>query len=238
MKTSLTIVSLLAGAAGVYSQGLVQWEAYSAGGGSTLPISVEVYSPQTSGPPLQYGNGPGDIPRGTTIYTGVPLGGSATGPASPTDYANGNLWSIALYAAPGDGDDASALTPVAGATETFATMPNDAGQWTVPATSAIIPGTGIGGPATLQLYVWYNGGPANLTYAEALAAGDPTAVSPLLDFASTGALPAAPPTLASGGMTSFNIASVPEPGTIALVMIGAYSFLLHRRKPSSLLRVV
>jgi len=229
MKKSLTIVTLLAGAVGAYSQGLVQWEAYSAGGGSTLPVSVEVYAPSPSAPGTQvYGNGANDVPAGTQTYTGALIGGSGTGATSPTDYANGNLWSVQLYGNGGSGDAASTLVAVPGATETFATSAGDAGEWNAPASSASIPNSTAGGPVTVQLDVWYNGG-GTLTYAQAAAAGDPVGVSPIMTLTS-GAPPATPPTLAGGGLTSFSLMQTPEPSTIALGIIGASSFLLRRRK--------
>jgi hypothetical protein len=227
MKKSLTIVSLLAGAVGVYAQGTVQWQAYYPG-----KISIEVYGPQPTSPTIQtYGNSAYDIPAGGTTYDqSTYLGGAATGATSPSDYANGNLWSIQLYAGATSGLTASQLDPVAGATSTFATSAADAGEWNGGSTVAIPSSTGgSAGSATVQLYVWYNGG-GTLTYAQALNAGDPVGVSQLLSIVGLGggSPPATAPTIA--GMTSFSLAVTPEPSTIALGVIGASAFLLRLRR--------
>jgi hypothetical protein len=104
MKKSTTLLALLAGAVGAYAQGTIIWGDYIGNFGIT------VYSPQIATPTVeQMGNTSydlssqgynGNTPGANTVYTGTPLGGSATG-TGPTAYENGNLWTIALYAAPG-----------------------------------------------------------------------------------------------------------------------------------------
>jgi hypothetical protein len=94
----------LAGAMSGYSQGQVWWGDYL-----NQDFQITIWSPQefylTGNSPGNFGTGltptGPDIPAGTqTGYTGVPLGGSSTGVISFTDFADGKLWSVQLYAGP------------------------------------------------------------------------------------------------------------------------------------------
>jgi hypothetical protein len=225
MQKSLTVITLLAGAVGVYAQGQLNWSDYVNAGADSFDITV--WSPQVATPGTQlFGDGPSDVPAGTqTGYTGTPLGGSAVG-SGPTGYGNGNNYSIALYAANGAGQPASALTAVTGASTTFSAS-GYAGSWDsaggVVVTVGQVP---VGGTGTFQLQAWYNGG-GTLTYAQAVAAGDPAGSSALTDI-TLGSAIAAPVSL--NPITSFSITSVPEPSTIALGVIGASTFLMRLRR--------
>jgi hypothetical protein len=242
MKKALTVVSLLAGAVTAYSQGQVYIGDYF-----NTDFQVTVWSPQLDGSttltgnsPSSFGNGSttgGDIPAGTqTGYTGVPLGGSATGATAPNDYANGTLWSVELYAAPGAGADPSTLTGVSGTTSTmYTSSPGQAGLWTGTQT-ATISGVAVSGQATLQIRAWYNGGGTFTTYESALAAAMPAGQSTTGSEA-LGGNQITPPDLpgpgnpgVTGGITSFSVAGVPEPSTIALGLVGASAFLMRLRK--------
>ena len=143
---------------------------------------------------------------------------------------NGNDWSVQLYAAPGLNDPETALSPVAGSIVTLGTTPATAGIW---ASSAIatIPGTtgGAAGTATLQLYAWYNDGGQIASYSAAIADGVPTARSAVADITGLGG--GSPPATASSLPESLgNISFAPEPGTIALGVMGASAFLLRLRR--------
>jgi len=240
MKKVLTVVSLLAGAVTAYSQGEVYIGDYF-----NTDFQITVWSPQLDGSTLtgnssaSFGNGPttgGDIPAGTQNgYTGTPLGGSATGATAANDYANGNLWSVELYAAPGAGDAASTLTGVGGTTSTLYTTPGQAGLWTGTQT-AVISGAAVSSQATLQIRAWYNGAGTFTTYESALGVvptGQSTTGSEAL-----GGNQITPPDLpgpgnpgVTGGITSFNVvAPTPEPSTIALGLVGASAFLMRLRK--------
>jgi len=231
MKKALTVVSLLAGAVTAYSQGQVYIGDYF-----NTDFQVTVWSPQVGSPGTsQTGNGTTDIPAGTQTYTGTPLGGSASGATSPSDYANGNLWSVELYAAPGAGDAASSLTGVAGTTSTLYTTAGNAGLWTGTQT-ATIPGAAVSSQATLQIRAWYNGGGTFTTYESAVAASMPAGQSTTGSEA-LGGNQITPPDLpgpgnpgVTGGITSFSLISIPEPSTIALGVIGASAFLMRLRR--------
>jgi hypothetical protein len=240
MKKALTVVSLLAGAVTAYSQGQVYIGDYF-----NTDFQVTVWSPQLDGSSINgnssanFGNGTttgGDIPAGTQNgYTGTPLGGSATGASAPTDYANGNLWSVELYAAPGAGDDPTTLTGVGGTTSTMYTSSGQAGLWTGTQT-ATVSGVAVSGQATLQIRAWYNGAGTFTTYESALAAGMPAGQSTTGSEA-LGGNQITPPDLpgpgnpgVEGGITSFNVSAVPEPSTIALGLVGASAFLMRLRK--------
>jgi len=166
MKKALAAITLLAGAVSGYSQGQVYWGDYF-----NTDFQITIWSPQPFfGPDEVQGNSPGnfgtgllptgpDIPAGTqTGYRGVPLGGSSTGAVSEDDYANGNLWSVQLYAAPGVNVPANLLQPVSGAIANMYTSEANQGLYDVTRNGvATIPGVAGGSPATLQLRAWYNG---------------------------------------------------------------------------------
>jgi hypothetical protein len=251
MKKTLVTLTLLAGAVSGYSQGQVYLGDYL-----RSDFQITVWSPQTSGPALSgnssaaFGStatgGTYDVPSGTQNgYTGTPLGGSSSGAISSSDYANGNLWSIQLYAAPGTGADASTLVPVAGTVANF--YVNSAslgypGLWDS-GTAATIDtandgfNVAIGSPATLAIAAWYNGNGAYTSYAAASAAGVPSGMSST-GSENLGGAPSTPPDLPgpgeantlAGGITSFSVAPVPEPSTIALGVMGASALLLRLRR--------
>jgi len=259
MKKSITLITLLAGAVGVYAQGTLTWADYIGNFGIT------VYSPQNNPTVQQTGNTSydlstvspaGDTQGAATVYQGVPLGGGNTG-TGPTAYGNGALWTIALYGAPGVNNTAGLLANeaagIAIATGLFNTSGgtgvanagvngNDsAGAWVAPTTAIAL--AGYTGGATLQLAAWYNGG-GTLTYALAAAAGDPVGLSPMESIGAlggTGSPPAVNPNLGQslvagdGVITSFSLTTppvitTPEPSTIALGVIGASALLFRRRK--------
>jgi hypothetical protein len=249
MKKTLAVLTLLAGAVSGYSQGQVGWADYL-----NSDFQITIWSPQTATPTVQVtGNSPGtfgtgltstgaDIPAGTqTGYTGTPLGGSATGATSPTDYANGNLWSVQLYAAAGG----STPTPVAGAVANMFTSGN-AGLYNVTGNPVVtIPNVAAGASASLQLAAWYNAGGTISSYAAAVAAGGAAAPSGLstIGTENLGGGVVTPPDLpgpgnsgVTGGITSFSLvggsggSTTPEPSTIALGIMGASAFLMRLRR--------
>jgi len=253
MKKTLAVLTLLAGAVSGYSQGQVYIGDYF-----NSDYQITIWSPQVATPgteltgnsPATFGPGPvngGDIPAGTqTGYTGTPLGGSATGATSPTDYANGNLWSVALYAAPYSGTLATAPLPasdlVAGTTANLYTVAGNIGLYNS-TTTATIPGVAGGSAAQLEIKAWYNGNGAYPTYEAAAAASPvvPTGYS-TIGAETLVALPGTPADLPApgesqtlaGGITSFSLtgatSTVPEPSTIALGIMGASAFLMRLRR--------
>jgi hypothetical protein len=262
MKKSITILTLLAGAVGAYAQGTINWADYY----GTFGITVYSSSTGVSTAAQITGNSTYDLSQQaggdtfaepTTAYGGtlVALGGANTGATSPTDTGNGNLWTIALYAAPGvnnlSGLSAAETSVSPVGTSLFSTSGgvgtanaglngNDsAGGWLM-ATKTVLTLNGYTGGATFQLAAWYNGGSANLTYAQAAAAGDPVGMSAYESIGllgGNGIPPAILPTLGlglvpgDGTITSFSLTTTtPEPSTIALGVIGASALLFRRRK--------
>jgi hypothetical protein len=277
----LTSMAWLAGCAIACGQGTIVWS------DDTSSFGITVYSPQVAPPFVQMGNSSydgssqpdGDTPGANTVYNGVPLGGSDTG-SGPTAYYNGNLWTIALYAAPGVNNTsgvmaAEAVDAYSAASLFFTTGgvgianagingSGDAGEWSAnvtsqalgygstsgnPAPNALYPASDYTDSATLQLVVWYNGGPANLSYTQAIAANDPTGVSSFESLDELGAVgnpPSVPVDLggtALGGVnhpalvpgdgiiTSFALYPlIPEPAILPLGVIGAIIVALWRRK--------
>lgn len=212
MKKTITgALTLLAGASAVYAQGSISIANY----GALSPYLYVSYK-----------------------ATGTDLGGTAVGPA-PTlsnyalETANGNDWSVQLYAAPGL--NATVLSPVAGSIVTLGTTATTMGTWAIGGTAAIVnlPGTtgGATGTATVQLYAWYNEGGQIASYATALADGVPTGTSLVANVTGLGG--GSPPATAPGlpeSLGNIAVSAVPEPSTIALGVMGASAFLMRFRR--------
>jgi hypothetical protein len=171
---------------------------------------------------------------GTAVYTGGAIGntlGSNPTAAGLYNYNNGSDYTVQLWAAVGLNQPATALTPVTQYTTVISTSSSIGGAFKN-VTTFSPPDPGIpnaASSATIELVCWYNGG-VGLTYAAALAAGDPTGTSPLDNLTGlyvSGA--GTPPPLE--GLESFSLTTaVPEPSTIALGVIGASTLLFRRRK--------
>lgn len=236
MKKSLPIlVTLLAGAVGAYAQGSIEFDDYA----PHVPndgFQITVWEPQGTGLTQVFGNGPSDVPAGSTTYTGAGIGGGNVG-SGPAGYANGNNYSIALYYAPGASQPSSSLTPLAGAVSTFdtsggATAANGfPGSWDAGGGVFVaVPNIAYGSAGTFQLNAWYNGG-GTLTWAQASVpgSGDPYGSSVAANITLSGP-PGVPSTL--NPITSFSLLTnaSPEPSTIALGVIGASAFLMRLRR--------
>jgi hypothetical protein len=212
MKKPLTgVVVLLAGAFAAHSQGTVAMNNYT-----TLS-------------PYMY-----------VIYENTKIGGSATGPDSPSDTADGDLWTVALYGAAGENDPASSLLPLNTAltggvpvTANLADGTTDAtaGTWYT-GIAGVVPGTtGPASSATVQIRAWFNGGGTITSYPAALAAGVPSGFSLAGNVPSLGGgSPPLPPANIPNGMGNINFTLIPEPSTIALSVMGASAFLQRLRK--------
>jgi hypothetical protein len=229
MKKTLLIALFSAAAVGAYAQGTVIFSDNAAG-----VIVSHIWSPQLDGS-AQSGNSSIDTPAGSTVYTGQRLGGSATGAVSPTDYSNGNLWSVQLFAAPGNSAALGSLLPVTQYVSTLRTISAIAGTFTPvsPANDAGIPNT-AGAVATLSLAAWYNAGNTITSLSAAQAAQVPWGQSPTFVLSALGEPAGAGPSTPAEnliGLQSFSVVSpVPEPSTIALGVMGISAFLIRRRK--------
>jgi hypothetical protein len=103
-------------------------------------------------------------------------------------------------------------------------------------TTVSVQGAAGGGPATVQLRVWYSLGNTITSWAQAIASNDPNmrlGKSALLSLPGTGD-PAATPTpglpVALTGLTGFTLVPVPEPSSFALAGLGMASLLIFRRR--------
>jgi hypothetical protein len=257
MKKSITMIALLAGAVGVYAQGTIELGDYI-----PLTFTIDVFSPQTSGPyPQMTGNTSLDYPAGTVEigpginqYQGVPLGGADVSTTSEGVYGNGNLWSLAIYAAPGINNTTGLVAaestgqPVAvslfqttggiGIANAGTAGDDSAGVWALnKGSTATTTLAGFTGGATIQLVAWYNGGVApTLANADAGWVASPVeGWSAFESIAELGGLGSgAAPSLADfipgdGQITSFSVVGdvnflTPEPSVVALTAIGGLLF--------------
>lgn len=141
-----------------------------------------------------------------------------------TNWAVAPDHTVALYGATGAGSSESslALQPTA-------------------VTNLFLPGRFIGGtrvlslptgPATLQIRAWSGSFPTFEAAELAANGGNPNVLigrSGLLNATlTTGATP--PPTLLGSGLTTFQVAPVPEPSSIALGLLGLGAIVLFRRR--------
>jgi len=230
MKKSITgVVALLAGAFAAHSQGTVSFADY-------LVLSSYI----------------------TVTLNGKPVGGSSTvTTGNPvTDIANGSDWSVELYANTGGTvatpDALSTLTPAivdgsgSPGTPVTATLAGGGtgtalGTW-LSSTIADVPGQATvgGGSATVAVAAWYNDGGTITSEAAAVAAKLPAGFSATGVVAATGGpQPSGPPATApslpaslQGTSIGLSGSAVPEPGTIALGVMGASAFLMRLRKKS------
>ncbi len=245
MKNILIAGITMAGAMGLLAQGELVFNSDIVGTTPGVDVVFHVWSPDVNNPSVEYtGNSSvaysgttraGDYPTGTQTYTGTLIGGSTTGTGS-TGWANGNNYSADLVAAAGDNPASSSLTLVDGSTTTFKTSANGAGFFVVPTVSTLsitgttYSGSGVNAPtsATCAVQAWYNGGGAFPTYASAVAAGVPTGQGASFNVDGLGGGSITPPNIANA--QSFSLTTpVPEPGTIALGVMGACAFLARRR---------
>jgi hypothetical protein len=247
MKKLILIGLFAAMATGVYAQGTIIFSDRSL---NVLVFSI--YAPQASGASLQGNssgtegaNGTSDFPAGTTVYDATSyLGGASgagvglTGPfaAGSPIYTQGNEFTAALYAAGSTSLlPASALSLVPQYEGTFRTAFN-AGTGTFVANA--ISGTDPGIPntpaysATVAVAAWYNDNGFITSLAQAQADNVPWGESTPVLLTGLGDLTAAPPVNPPNltGIQSFNVNTVPEPGTIALGVVGVCGFLARRRK--------
>jgi hypothetical protein len=207
-----------------------------------------IYAPQQSGFEVQ-GASSLDTPPGTTVYDANSLLGGASGPAGgpftagSVVYTYGNQFTAALYAAPGAGDSISSLllvpqyegvmrqTSLSEGPEVLGTfIPN-----AITGTDPGIPNTPVASPvATVAVAAWYNDNGTITSLAQAQAEGVPYGESLPVTIPYLGESGANPPITPANlvGVQSFSLVGtvIPEPGTIALGLMGVCGFLARRRK--------
>jgi len=226
MKKILAITTLGMAAIGAFAQGQINFNNNVSGS-----VVSHVFAPQTDNPGLaQTGNRSQDTtPPGTTVYNGGLLGGASTG----NGFNNGLHYTAQIWSAGGTSQPLSSLVPI---TQYTTTMRSSGGAGFIQSLS-FPGGTDPGltntssGTATVQLRVWDNqAGTGSPDWATAVANNATRGSSLLFNvsglFNGTGT-PGTPVDLV--GLTSFNIAVVPEPSTIALGVMGAAAFMMRRR---------
>jgi len=210
MKKQLIAIIALGCAVSVMAQGTVNFALNGTG------LKAPIYGVETGNTSVsKTGNTAAGLPAGSTVYTGSLLSG-------------GNFL-VALYGFTGQGAAESSL--VAQAISTFRTG-SAAGY--VP-TPNIVTLTGVAKDAafaTFQLRAWDNTSGSYATWELAEAAWNKGTIaagkSATFSVAAIGGDFNTPPILL--GAQSFNIYMVPEPGTFALLGLGALGMLIFRRK--------
>jgi hypothetical protein len=195
-----------------------------------IGVHTHIYAPLTSIPLFsQFGNGPNDLPAGTTSWAGWPLvGASGTG-----GFCGGATTFAELLAAPGlNAPESSLLPATAGGITTFHT--GTAGGIVVGtiATFNNIPPDFTGG-ATVEVVAWDNSSGLLPTWAQARAAwlsGVPGAYGSSGVFNLTAQIGGTmtPPNLL--GLRSFNLMYTPEPSMLGLLGLGITTLLIPRRR--------
>ncbi|MGA4643816.1 PEP-CTERM sorting domain-containing protein [Limisphaera sp. 4302-co] len=212
MKTTAVVALATVFAVGALAQGTITFNNRVAG-----VVIAPIYGPLGPNDTVSIiGNTSSGLPAGSADYGGRPL-------------LAGSGFTAQLFAAPGNNQPESSLQP-ATPTTTFRT--GAAAGFVVP-TTATLPNVAPDAPAaTVQLRVWDNLGGTVTTWAQAealwlsgqIAAGK----SALFNVAAIGGTFNTPPNLV--GLQSFNIYYVPEPGTLALLGLGALGLMVFRRK--------
>jgi hypothetical protein len=173
--------------------------------------------------------------QGTVNFATAALGTTAQVFAPGGGLATGSAYMAQLFAAPGTVTDASQLVavgvPVGFRSGVNAGYVQQSGNNLFGGSTVdpvvIITAAAAGGPVTVQLRAW---DATSSTYAAALTKG----ASALLTLASTGNPNGSPPGTPADltGLTGFTMTtvSVPEPTTLALVLLGGAALLIRRRK--------
>jgi hypothetical protein len=207
MKKLLIIALALTSAAGAYAQGTIQFVNNGAG------LKAPVYGINSGNPTeaLQ-GNTSTGTPAGSTVYAGGGLVGTGF---------SAQLWGSAV------GGSLQPLLDTAGNSLilTFRTTGGSAAGIMIAnptGLAAAVPGVAENGTASIQLRAWDNS--TGSTWATATTRGQ----SAIFSSAPLGGTVTQPPL--PTGLTSFNIATVPEPSTIALGVMGISALLIRRRK--------
>ena len=237
MKKLILATFALTAAASVFAQGtIVLNNRFTTGN----PQTTHIYAPLGPSDMVKIvGLGAGDTPAGGT----TDFGGRALIGANGTAGQYGAAGTFAQFiAAVGANVPVESLQPV-GQTTTFRTG-GGAGFLSQITATLFAPGFGdtggendpVLGPFTFSIVAWDNSSGLYPTWAEArpawlaggIAAGmmNPFTVNSL----AKGTIPAGQPTQAGQVLTSFNLYLIPEPGSFALLGLGAAALLIFRRR--------
>jgi hypothetical protein len=232
MKKTLVVASILAGAAGAYAQGQIDWNDGQRG------FLISIFSPNPGNPLVEEaGNTAYDVPSDGTTYPGGFIGNTGSAPAGvgttpangPGNYnyqLNGNF-EVGLYLATSQ----AALTTDILTGAPLATLGIqggvNAGQYITALTTYSDPSLEAGTQVFVGIAAWYDVGTSS--YEAAVAGREPNGYIESTSTVALGA-PGSPAGLAGLGLTSFSLLVVPEPGTLALGVIGASVFLMRLRR--------
>ncbi len=170
-----------------------------------------------------YGYVPGEGPKSGNTASETPAGAQTYAGA----FLTGSGFSADLWAANGAGQAEGALVLVPGSLTSFRTGATLGGT---PASRVLqIPGVPTLGTGTFQIRAWDNAGGTLTSYAQAVLAGSPAGKSVLFDvFNLDTCMMGLPSDFVN--LRSFNLVLIPEPGSVALLGLGALGLWLFRRK--------
>jgi len=212
MKKLILAAITLTSAASVFAQGTVVFNNRVAGTGI-----IHLYG---GGPgSATSGNGPTDLPAGTTDWTGHPLIGTTGGPGASTTFAQ-------LLGANGAGAPESSLLPSSSPPTTFRT---GAGAGFVAGTTGTFNNIPLDAAAgTFELAIWDNSSGLYPTWAQASSAVAAGIIgggrSAEFNLTTIGGVVNTPPNIVGPGsaLQSFSIVTtIPEPTTVALAGLSA-----------------
>jgi len=227
MKKTITLMTLLAGAVGAYSQGIVNFADYSGQlqqqffqyNASDATHTAVTYGTYTVMEQVGSSAAANASPQGTTVYNGAPLSGTG--------------YDAQVYAGAGGGDSLASLTAVGTSPLHFQTVGAALGY--IKGTSTITLPTPMTGTISLAIAVWNNGAGAYTTLAAAQAANAANTAVGQWGFSSVGSMSvnnlSPTPIPANSGIEGASLGvATPEPSTIALGVMGASALLFRRRK--------
>jgi len=218
MKKTVIILLGLICASQAFSQGLGSVffnNRYLSGIGA--PIVAPIYGPEPT-QPSRVIRGNASTNGGAQTYTGPLLIGTG--------------FTAALFGGPAPITDENSPNLAFVQSATFRTTTSTAGFFIAPTAAQNVPGTTAGLMGTFQLRAWDNLGGTVATWAAAQANpasahGSSALFTPTFPLGGLTSPPTTPPGLQ--GLTSFNLV-VPEPGVIALGVLGLGALLFRRRK--------